>query len=150
MGSSPKSQDVCKDSKFTEFHQGKIYFSDKIINQSTQFTKAVTKTAPENSVLLCVRAPVGEVNITDRTICIGRGLASITPLCNMSAEFMFYWLQNYKSYLINQSTGSTFSAINSDTVKNLLIPIPALNEQRNILIKIKEIFSLIKCISDFT
>ena len=149
MGSSPKSQYVCKDNKFTEFHQGKIYFSDKIITQSTQFTKTITKTAPKDSVLLCVRAPVGEVNITDRTICIGRGLASIKPLCNMSAEFMFYWLQNYKSFLINQSTGSTFSAINSDTVKNLLIPIPPLREQRNILIKIKDIFSLVKCISDF-
>ena len=150
MGSSPQSKDICTDDQFVEFHQGKIYFSNKILNNSTQYTKTVTKTAPEHSVLLCIRAPVGEVNITDRKICIGRGLASIKPLCNMSAEFMFYWLQTYKSFLISQSTGSTFSAITSDTVKNMIIPIPPLKEQRNIVIKIDKVFALIENISTFT
>jgi len=142
MGSSPKSQDICNDNQYIEFHQGKIYFSKKTLMKSNQYTRKTTKLAPKQSVLLCVRAPVGELNITDRDICIGRGLASIKSLGNINEEFIFYWLHPYKTYLINQSTGSTFSAITSDTVRNILIPLPPLMEQKEILNKIQKVFTL--------
>ena len=144
MGSSPKSQDICKDNQYIEFHQGKIYFSKKTLMKSNQYTRKTTKLAPKQSVLLCVRAPVGALNITDRDICIGRGLASIKSLGNINEEFIFYWLHPYKAYLVNQSTGSTFSAITSDTVRNILIPLPPLMEQKEILNKIQKVFTLLE------
>ena len=144
MGSSPKSQDICNDNQYIEFHQGKIYFSKKTLIKSNQYTRKTTKLSPKQSVLLCVRAPVGELNITDRDICIGRGLASIKSLGNINEEFIFYWLHPYKTYLVNQSTGSTFSAITSDTVRNILIPLPPLMEQKEILNKIQKVFTLLE------
>ena len=144
MGSSPKSQDICNDNQYIEFHQGKIYFSKKTLMKSNQYTRRTTKLAPKQSVLLCVRAPVGELNITDRDICIGRGLASIKSLGNINEEFIFYWLHPYKTYLVNQSTGSTFSAITSDTVRKILIPLPPLMEQKEILDKIQRVFTLLE------
>ena len=144
MGSSPKSQDICNDNQYIEFHQGKIYFSKKTLMKSNQYTRKTTKLAPKQSVLLCVRAPVGALNITDRDICIGRGLASIKSLGNINEELMFYWLHPYKTYLVNQSTGSTFSAITSDTVRNILIPLPPLMEQKDILNKIQKVFTLLE------
>ena len=144
MGSSPKSQDICNDNQYIEFHQGKIYFSKKTLMKSNQYTRKTTKLAPKQSVLLCVRAPVGELNITDRDICIGRGLASIKSLGNINEEFIFYWLHPYKIYLVNQSTGSTFSAITSDTVRNILMPLPPLMEQKEILNKIQKVFTLLE------
>ena len=146
MGSSPKSQDICDDNRYIEFHQGKIYFSKKILMKSNQYTRKITKVAPKQSVLLCVRAPVGELNITDRDICIGRGLASIKSLCNITEEFIFYWLHPYKTHLVNQSTGSTFSAITSDTVRNILIPLPPLMEQKKILNRIQKTFTLLEAL----
>ena len=144
MGSSPKSQDICNDNQYIEFHQGKIYFSKKTLMKSNQYTRKTTKLAPKQSVLLCVRAPVGALNITDRDICIGRGLASIKSLGNINEELIFYWLHPYKTYLVNQSTGSTFSAITSDTVRNILIPLPPLMEQKEILNKIQKVFTLLE------
>ena len=144
MGSSPKSQYICNDNQYIEFHQGKIYFSKKTLMKSNQYTRKTTKLAPKQSVLLCVRAPVGELNITDRNICIGRGLASIKSLGNINEEFIFYWLHPYKIYLVNQSTGSTFSSITSDTVRNILMPLPPLMEQKEILNKIQKVFTLLE------
>ena len=144
MGSSPKSQDICNDKQYIEFHQGKIYFSKKTLMKSNQYARKTTKLAPKQSVLLCVRAPVGELNITDRDICIGRGLASIKSLGNINEDFIFYWLHPYKTYLVNKSTGSTFSAITSDTVRNILIPLPPLMEQKEILNKIQKVFTLLE------
>ena len=144
MGSSPKGEDVCRDSNFTEFHQGKIYFAKQYISHSTQFTKVISKLAPKGSVLLCVRAPVGEVNITDRDICIGRGLAAIYPYGGVNSEFLFNWLKTYKNELVSKSTGSTFSAVTVDTVKNLLLPIPPFNEQNAILNSVNNLLSYIE------
>ena len=139
MGSSPRSQDICRDSNYTEFHQGKIYFSDCLLKESNQYTKNTSKIAPKNSVLLCVRAPVGEVNITDRKICIGRGLSSIHAYDKIQSNFLFYWLKTQKHVLVNKSTGSTFSAITVDTVKKILLPIPPITEQLRITQKILDL-----------
>ena len=144
MGSSPKGEDICADSSFTEFHQGKIYFSKQYINCSMQYTKNISKLASKNSVLLCVRAPVGEVNITNRDICIGRGLSSILPLDDIDSIFLFYWLKTCKNEFINKSTGSTFSAITSDIVKNILLPVPPLNEQNKITKTITYMFAYLE------
>ena len=144
MGSSPKGEDICADSSFTEFHQGKIYFSKQYINCSMQYTKNISKLASKNSVLLCVRAPVGEVNITNRDICIGRGLSSILPLDDIDSIFLFYWLKTFKKEFTNQSTGSTFSAITSDIVKNILLPVPPLNEQNKITKTITYMFAYLE------
>ena len=144
MGSSPRSQDICRDSNYIEFHQGKIYFSDCLLKESNQYTKNISKIAPKNSVLLCVRAPVGEVNITDREICIGRGLSSIHAYDKIQSNFLFYWLKTQKHVLVNKSTGSTFSAITIDTVKNILLPIPPITEQLRITQKILDLNSNIE------
>ena len=138
MGSSPNSADICDDVQYIEFHQGKICFSDRIISSSGQYTKSITKITSPNSVLLCVRAPVGEVNITDRPICIGRGLASLKPYKNISEIFLFYWLQAFKSELVSKATGTTFIAVTTDVVKDLLIPLPPYNSQISIIRTIEE------------
>ena len=146
MGSSPKGEDICSDSSFTEFHQGKIHFSKQYINCSKQYTKKISKLAPKYSVLLCVRAPVGEVNMTNRDICIGRGLSSILPYGDIDSTFLFYWLKTCKNEFINKSIGSTFPAITSNTVKNILLPIPPLNEQNKITIMITNLFNHLESI----
>lgn len=133
IGSSPNGIDICNDDQYTEFHQGKICFTNRIISSSGQYTKTVTKIAASNSVLLCVRAPVGEVNITDRNICIGRGLASLKPYKGISEILLFYWLQAFKSELIKKATGTTFVAVTTDVIKDLIIPLPPYSSQISII-----------------
>ena len=146
MGSSPNGTSINRNGNGIEFHQGKICFTDKIIGHSSSFTDKSVKLAKENSLLLCVRAPVGEVNITDRCVCIGRGLAAISPLSKMQTEFLFYWLQSLKKVLLQKATGSTFVAITADTVKNIYIPLPPLEEQNRICKVIDKIFTILDTI----
>lgn len=139
MGSSPKGTSIKNSGDGMEFHQGKLAFTNKIIAHSGNVTTSPTKIAPLNSVLLCVRAPVGEVNITDRKICVGRGLAAVTPIGEISVDFMFYWLQAHKDFLNSKATGSTFVAVTADTVKRILIPFPPLAEQNRIIDTIQKL-----------
>lgn len=141
MGQSPKGDSINKDSGI-EFHQGKLYFSDKYLQSSNIFTTEETKIAEANSLLLCVRAPVGIVNITKNKICIGRGLCSLKPLKG-NINFYFYLLQTLQKSFENQATGTTFKAISCDVVKNEVIRLPPIAEQQRIVDKIEELFSVL-------
>lgn len=144
MGSSPKGNSINSDEKGGyEFHQGKSFFSSKHLLKSNVYTNQPTKLCPSSSVLLSVRAPVGKVNIVDRTICIGRGLASIKPFIDFEIELLYYFLTTLEPYFIDHSTGSTFKAITSNIVKECLLPVPPKNEQNRLLVAIKKIFSLL-------
>ena len=139
MGQSPIGDSISKDSGI-EFHQGKLYFSDKYLQPSNTFTTKPTKIAEANSLLLCVRAPVGIVNITQSEICIGRGLCALKPL-DGNVNFYFYLLQTLQESFENQSTGTTFKAISGDVVRNETISLPPFAEQQRIVSKIEESFS---------
>lgn len=141
-GQSPDGNDI-NEQEGVEFHQGKIYFGDIYLRQASVFTKKVSKIAHENSVLLCMRAPVGDVNITQREICIGRGLSAIEPYAPISSIFLLYWLKSYKAYFEERATGSTFKAITGEIVKEAPIPLPPLSIQKAIVEKIEELLPLI-------
>ena len=143
MGQSPDGNSVSEFTDGTEFHQGKVFFGDKLLKKSPQKTSMPTKIAPPYSVLLCVRAPVGKVNITDREICIGRGLCSVASIAGIPTDFVYYLLATYENIFIKQATGTTFVAITGAVVKNQAIPLPPLAEQKRIVAKIEELLPLI-------
>lgn len=141
MGQSPKGDSLNNNSGI-EFHQGKICFSDKYLQKSEILTDEPIKITEPNSVLLCVRAPVGVVNITKTRICIGRGLCSLSPF-EGNSDFYFYLLQTLQDSFENQSTGTTFKAISGEIIKNEKIILPPLAEQKRIVHKIEELFSVL-------
>ena len=146
MGQSPDGCSINRQ-QGVEFHQGKILFGDKYLMPSDVFTDAPTKLAKPNSLLLCVRAPVGVVNITQRKICIGRGLCSLYPNNAINIDYAYYALTTYQSDLESKSTGSTFKAISGSIIRNEIFSLPPLNEQHRIVAKIEELFAQLDNIS---
>ena len=145
MGQSPNGSSI-NHQQGVEFHQGKILFGDKYLKQSNMFTDAPTKLATPNSLLLCVRAPVGVVNITQREICIGRGLCSLKPNAAINLDYAYYALTTYQSDFESKSTGSTFKAISGSIIRNEVFALPPLQEQYRIVTKIEEIFAQLDAI----
>ena len=140
MGQSPNGCSI-NHQQGVEFHQGKILFGDKYLKQSDLFTDAPTKLATPNSLLLCVRAPVGVVNITQREICIGRGLCSLKPNAAINIDYAYHALTTYQSDFESKSTGSTFKAISGSIIRNEVFVLPPLKEQHRIVAKIEAIFA---------
>lgn len=145
MGQSPSGNCIFnkdKNKDLIEFHQGKIAFSDKYINKSDFVTSDIRKIAKKNFVVLSVRAPVGEVNIASEDIAIGRGLCSLNGI-KINNEFLFFYLLTLKKYFNDNSTGSTFKAISTKTIKETKIPLPPLQEQERIVGILDESFAKI-------
>lgn len=145
MGQSPNGSSI-NHQQGVEFHQGKILFGDKYLRQSDMFTDAPTKLATPNSLLLCVRAPVGVVNITQREICIGRGLCSLKPNAAINLDYAYHALTTYQSDFESKSTGSTFKAISGSIIRNEVFALPPLQEQYRIVTKIEDIFAQLDAI----
>ena len=147
MGQSPDGNDVFeteKEDNAYEFHQGKIYFTEKYISPSGKWCKNPPRIANIGSLLVCVRAPIGDVNIVQRQIGIGRGLAAIIGYAKIKTDFLYYWILAHKKNLIEKGTGSTFKAITLDVLKDLIIPIPPLAEQKRISSRIELLYNKIE------
>lgn len=142
MGQSPEG-DSLNEQEGIEFHQGKTCFGERFLGVSSVLTNAPTKLAEAHSVLLCVRAPVGFPNITEREICIGRGLCSLSPSDSLNSSFLFYALLSKQSYFEKNATGSTFKAISSKVINQAEIPLPPKSQQEAIVSELDEINSLL-------
>ena len=148
MGSSPSGDSLNRNGDGIEFHQGKLCFTDIFLEKSDVYTNQPVKLASPNSVLLCVRAPVGVVNINKHEVCIGRGLCSLTPLKAINLMYGFYALQTCQTDFEQKATGSTFKAIGGDVIKNQIIPLPPLAEQKRIVAKIEDLFAVLDGIKE--
>jgi len=125
MGQSPESRYYNLNGYGKLFLQGIKTFGHLYPNYDTWTTK-VTKLAKKGSVLLSVRAPVGEVNFANQDVCIGRGLMSIDGENN---KFIFYLFKGFKGYVVNKETGTVYGSVTHDDIAKLKFPFPPLPEQ---------------------
>ena len=129
MGQSPNSENYTNDSNDTLLIQGNADLNNgKVIPRL--FTKQVTKTCDKNDIIMTVRAPVGDIAISDYNACIGRGVCSIK-----SSKFVYHYLDylKMKDYWKKISKGSTIDSITSDDIKSLLIKTPNKKEEEKII-----------------
>jgi type I restriction enzyme S subunit len=132
MGQSPPGETYNTQGIGMPFLQGKAEFG-KVHPSPVKYTTNPLKIGKTGSVLISVRAPVGDVNIADMDYCIGRGLASISFKNEYGYnEYLFYCLQFLKPLLEKEGYGSTFKAINKEVLTKFQIPLPPLEEQKAI------------------
>ena len=144
MGQSPKAESINNSKLGYEFHQGKSNFSEMFLNKSEVYTTADNKVIEAPAIVMSVRAPVGDVNLLNHKIYIGRGLASFQIYTECDLLYIYYYFLTIKRSLERVSTGSTFKAINSDIVNKILVPLPPLDEQKRIVEKIEELLPLVE------
>ena len=91
-----------------------------------------TKLAHAGDILFSVRAPVGEINFADQKFGIGRGLCVIRPQRHWDARFAWWALHEARYQLNFVSAGSTYDAVATEDVRDLLVETPPLDAQRAI------------------
>ena len=123
MGQSPDGESYNDIGNGEIFYQGKSDYGYRF-PKIRIYTTQPTRMAKKGDILLSVRAPVGDLNITLKDCCIGRGLAAIRSKtrCN---SFLFYLLKNKQTeFNISNDEGTVFGSITKDNLLRLSIIIP--------------------------
>lgn len=120
MGQSPKGETYNENKQGMLFYQGRAEFGWRFPTPRL-FTTAPKRIAEKNSILMSVRAPVGDINIALEKCCIGRGLAALQHK-SKSLSFGLYQIQSIKPELdLFNGEGTVFGSINQANLKNIQI-----------------------------
>lgn len=123
MGQSPKGDTYNDDGDGVVFYQGRAEFGERFPTRRL-FTTDPKRMAKENSVLMSVRAPVGDINVAYEECCIGRGLCSVSSKDNHQS-FILYTMYSLKDKLdVYNGEGTVFGSINKDSMNCMTIQIP--------------------------
>ena len=118
MGSSPEGISLNEDGRGVVFFQGCADFG-AVFPEERVYTTQPKRMAIEGSVLISVRAPVGQQNIAEKECCIGRGVAALTSKFDTPA---YLWQEiAHLSYFFDRynGEGSIFGCINKDELHSL-------------------------------
>lgn len=131
MGQSPKGDTYNNNGEGMPFLQGNRTFGDRYPTFDT-WTTAPTKIAEAGDVIMSVRAPVGDLNITPVKMCLGRGVCSIRAN-NGNQDFIFYLMKHSIEQLLSKESGTVFGSVNRNDINGLDVDIPEDSEtQRKI------------------
>ena len=126
MGSSPKGSSYNTNGIGDVFYQGRADFSFRYPKRR-MYTTNPTRFAETNSVLLSVRAPVGDINLTEEKCCIGRGLASIISKDSLNS-YVYYLMKSLRFRLEQfNGNGTIFGSIKKKELEDLNVVIPPSN-----------------------
>ena len=131
MGQSPKSSAYNNDRNGLPFLQGRTTFGDKYPYFDT-WTTEWNKEAQTGDILFTVRAPVGDLNIAQERVAIGRGIAAIHPT-KVSTLYLFYLLQANRGKFLTSAAGTIFDSINKDALESISLTVHNTEEQRHIV-----------------
>ncbi len=123
MGQSPSGKSYNETGDGMLFYQGRSEFGDRYPSIRL-YTTEPSRIAEQNSVLLSVRAPVGDTNIAYNKCCIGRGLASIKAKHGFNS-FIFYMVKSLKDQFdLYNGEGTVFGSINRDSLNSMKVIVP--------------------------
>ncbi len=105
--------------------------------------------APAGSILLCVEGGSAgrKIATIDRDVCFGNKLCCFATYTDIN-PFLYYYLQSpmFKDVFRNSITG-IIGGVAIKTLRDLLVPLPPLDEQARIVAKIEELFAEIDKLS---
>ena len=100
--------------------------------QVKKFTTSPSKSCAAGDIVLGIRASIGAKVWADGEYCLGRGVAGLRPGAELHDRYLWHWLTHSAPTLSAKGRGATFLQVNRADVSELVIPLPALDEQRRI------------------
>ncbi|MCA3147701.1 MAG: restriction endonuclease subunit S [Burkholderiales bacterium] len=120
------------------------YVSDtarKITDQGLRDSSA--RMLPPNSVIISSRAPIGHLVINTEPMGTNQGCKGLIPGSSIETKFLYYYLSSIVDLLNSLGTGATFKELAGSKLKEVIVPVPPLAEQRCIVAILDEAFESI-------
>ena len=121
-------------------------FIDKTAEYITQkgLENSSAKIFPKGTLLYTIFATLGEVGILNIDATTNQAIAGLSKRYEYDTKFLMYVLRSKKDYVNNLGRGLAQSNINQTMLKDFLIPLPPLNEQKAIAKELDALFAISK------
>lgn len=120
-----------------------IQKSKNFITQ-TGLKNSSAKIFPKGTVLIAMYgATAGEVGILNFKAATNQAVCGILPSKQLLKDFTYYFFLYHKKKLILQAVGNAQPNISQEKIKNTLIPVPSIQEQKQIVTILDEAFAAI-------
>jgi type I restriction enzyme S subunit len=123
MGTSPKGTTYNHEGIGLPLLNGPTEFGETHPH-CTLYTTDSKKECKTGDLIFCVRASTGRMNWADRLYSLGRGVCSIRGETPLDTKFIRYCIEWKLNELLNLASGSIFSHLTKDTIRNFPIPYP--------------------------
>ena len=131
MGQSPNSEFYNTNGEGLPFLQGNRTFG-RLYPTFDTYTTFPTKIAEAGDVIMSVRAPVGDLNITPVKMCLGRGVCSLR-MKNGNQQFLYYLMKAIVPQLISKESGTVFGSVNRNDICSQEVDIPEDAEHQRVI-----------------
>ena len=98
---------------------------------------------PTGTVILSSRAPIGKTAIAGCEMCCNQGFKNLICSDAIYNEYLYLFLKSKTDYLNSLGRGATFKEISKSIVESIEIPLPKVNQQKEIAEKFKKLEQLI-------
>jgi len=119
-----------------------IYESQRKITQQAVIDSNL-KLFPAGTVLLSSRAPIGKVAIAGTKMYCNQGFKNLICSEKIYNRYLYHFLKSKTAYLNSLGRGATFKEISKRIVEDIEIPLPPLDEQREIAAILDKVSDLI-------
>ena len=127
-----------------ELNENTFYIMDSV-RHITEEGKEKTGLSylPTGTVILSSRAPIGKTAIAGCEMCCNQGFKNLICSDAIYNEYLYFFLKSKTDYLNSLGRGATFKEISKSIVENIEIPLPEVNQQKEIAEKFKKLEQLI-------
>lgn len=87
---------------------------------------------PANSIIFSKRAPIGNVVISSDILCTNQGCLACISKKEVSIKYFYFTMSAFTEQFNLYGTGTTFKEISTKDFSNFILPLPQLNEQKQI------------------
>lgn len=142
-----------KEKNYTNLTEGYSYIATKDIgfDNSIDYTNGVQipfetdfKIARKNAVLLCIEGGSAgrKIGLLNQDVCFGNKLCAFHSIL-INEYYLYYFLQS-RAFLsiFNSSKTGIIGAVSINTIKELIMPIPPIEEQKRIVESVQELLVL--------
>lgn len=96
--------------------------------------KSSAKIFPKGTILYTIFATLGECAILDIDATTNQAIAGIKVKSDqVLSDYLYYFLKSIKDKVINQGRGVAQNNINLKVLRNIIVPVPSIENQKNII-----------------
>lgn len=122
--------------------------TDGLVSEVSEFiteeavTNSSAKVFPLGTLLIAMYgATVGKLGVLAKPAATNQAVCAIFPPPELDSKFLFWFLRFKRSYLIDQAVGGAQPNISQSILRELMVPVPPIDVQREIVAEIEKQFS---------